>query len=236
MGKAKAALGPTYHVSVDGIHPTPNGHLVMAYAFLKAMGFDGVIGTIDVDMAGTATATAGHRVVSAKDGTIEIESRVYPFCFFGGKKDPNATRSILPFVPFNRDLNRYLLKVRNLAAPKADVTWGTATRTFSKAELEAGINLADAFLENPFCGPFAVVQSAVWTKQHRENWMLAGPLAQFRLLYVYNPRLSGDPELGKALETLRRKLHESDRAAGVRAREAVKPVVHTIRIVPRTGH
>lgn len=34
---------------------------------------------------------------------------------------PRISLFILPFVPFNDDLNRYILKVRNLASPKAKV-------------------------------------------------------------------------------------------------------------------
>ena len=57
--KAKAKFGAKYHTAgADGIHPDRNGHLVMAYAFLKALGCDGDIGTIRVDLAaGKAEAT-----------------------------------------------------------------------------------------------------------------------------------------------------------------------------------
>ena len=42
MKKAKAKYGKEYHVGGgDGVHPDANGHLVMAYAFLKALGCDG---------------------------------------------------------------------------------------------------------------------------------------------------------------------------------------------------
>ena len=103
MTKAKAKYGKGYHVAgSDGVHPWANGHLVMAYAFLKALGCDGDIGTITVDLAaGTATATEGHSVLSAKGGTVELESARYPFCFFGDPKDPRATRGIIEFLPFN---------------------------------------------------------------------------------------------------------------------------------------
>jgi hypothetical protein len=206
----------------------------MAYAFLRAMGFDGAIGTIDVDMAGTATASDGHRVVSAKDGTIEIESRVYPFCFSGDEKDPNGTRSILPFLPFNRDLNRYLLKVRHLAAPTADVTWGTATRSFSKAELEAGINLADAFPENPFLAAFAGVQWLLGpSNQGGRETSIKHLITQFR-----DPYFADGPQVREAMAVLRRKLfagHQTEAARVRAARTAAPPVVHTIRIVPGKG-
>ena len=42
-----------YHVAgADGVHPAANGHLIIAYAFLKALGCDGNIGTIKVDLCG----------------------------------------------------------------------------------------------------------------------------------------------------------------------------------------
>ena len=51
MAKTKAKYGKSYHLAgVHGVHPDLNGHLVMAYAFLKALGCDGDIGTITVDI------------------------------------------------------------------------------------------------------------------------------------------------------------------------------------------
>ncbi len=45
----------------------PNGHLVMAYAYLKGLGCDGNIGTITVDLdAKKAEATDGHKIVFDK--------------------------------------------------------------------------------------------------------------------------------------------------------------------------
>ena len=51
MVKAKAAYGKSYQlITGTGIHPNNNGHIVMAYAFLIALGCDGAIGTITVDL------------------------------------------------------------------------------------------------------------------------------------------------------------------------------------------
>ena len=85
MTKSKAKYGEDYPIAGgDGVHPGPNGHLVIAYAFLKALGCDGNVGTITVDLAGNkAEATDGHKVLSVKGGVVEIESTRYPFCFFG---------------------------------------------------------------------------------------------------------------------------------------------------------
>src|SRR5262249_3288161 len=144
MTKAKAKYGEDYPLAgKDGVHPSPNGHLVMAYAFLKALGCDGNIGTITVDLAANkADATDGHKILSTKDGLVEIESSRYPFCVAGDPKDPEATAGIVEFFPFHQDLNRLMLVVTNPGAEKIKVTWGGATREYSAADAAKGINLA----------------------------------------------------------------------------------------------
>ena len=232
MQEAKTALGKEYHVcGGDGVHPGANGQLVMAYTFLKAMGLDGAIGTVTVDMTGNATATKGHRVLSSADGKVEIESTRYPFCFYGNEKDPNGTRSILPFLPFNADLNRYLLVVKNLSEPMADVTWGKTTKTFANADLKTGINLADAFPDNPFSKPFLAIESVVASKQQGETGTIKGRFPKFIRMQAEFP--ADDKEVTDALDTLRRKYLERNAKDAVRAREAVKPVTHTIQITPK---
>lgn len=231
MENAKAALGKDYCVcGNDGVHPSANGHLVMAYAFLKAMGLNGDIGTITVDVTGHATATEGHSVLSAADGKVEIESRRYPFCFYGSEIDPNGTRSILPFLPFNCDLNRYMLVVKNLSAPMAEVKWGNSVKMFTKAELEAGINLADAFLDNPFSEPFRNLERVVADKQSRETQYIKGVITGFR---GFENDFSNDKEVADAVATLRSKLMARNAQDAVLARAAVKPVTHTIEIMPK---
>ena len=58
-----------------------------------------------------ATASAGHRVVASSKVEVTIESRRYPFCFFGEEKSADATRGILHYLPFNQRLNRFELSV-----------------------------------------------------------------------------------------------------------------------------
>ncbi len=234
MQDAKAELGPAYHVAGrDGVHPYPNGHIVMAYAFLKAMGFDGHIGTITVDAKNnslSASATDGHRVLSTDNGTLKIESTRYPFCFHDGKdNDPTNTRSILPFIPFNADLNRFMLIVNNLSEPTADITWGSQTKTFTKTELEAGINLADAFLDNPFSATFKTLSQAVAHKQKIETYTIKHVITHFRSLINDFP---DDPEVGQATAILRRKLLERNAQDAANVRAAVTPVTHAIIITP----
>ena len=138
MEKAKKDLGEKFDVcGSDGVHPNPNGHLIMAYGFLKSMGFDGNLGTITVDLKGKATAMGGHEIKSYKDGKIEIESKRYPYCFSGDNKSPQSTASILPYLPFNADLNRLTFIVQNASSENYKVTWGNQSKKFTKKELNA---------------------------------------------------------------------------------------------------
>jgi len=173
--KARAKYGPKYQLNgPDGIHPHDNGHLVMAYAFLKALGFTGDIGTITFDMSsGTTTVTDGHKAGAtlAETGSIatEFESTRYPFCFTGDPGSPDATAGVIEFFPFNQDLNRFMLVVKNAPAEKLKVTWGNATKEFSAADLAKGVNLAAEFLDNPFSEKFAKVHAAVQKQQGFET-------------------------------------------------------------------
>jgi len=228
MEAAKAALGKGYPVcGRDGFHPSPNGHVIMAYAFLKAMGLDGHIGTFTVDMNGSAKATDGHKVLSAADGKIEIESQRYPFCFYGDEKNPDSTRSIVPFVPFNNDLNRLMLVVENLKTDKAKVTWGKETRSFTRDQLAKGINLAAEFPENPFSEAFRKVDEQVAQEQAFETTMIK---TLYRSLGAFQGCL--DDEEGKAaIKTLRARLVAKQEALRAAVRAAVVPVRHTVTIV-----
>ena len=113
MKKAKAKYGQKYPVAGgDGAHPNENGHLITAYGFLKALGCDGDIGTITVDLAaGTAKASDGHKILSMDNGVVKVESTRYPFCFSGKPELVTSTTGIIEFFPFNQDLNRLQLVV-----------------------------------------------------------------------------------------------------------------------------
>ena len=146
MAKAKAKFGHDYPVcGGDGVHPGENGHLVMAYAFLKALGCDGNIGTITVDLAANkAEASEGHKVINLTGatagggGVVEVESTRYPFCFYGDPKSPSSTRGVLEFFPFNEDLNRFNLVVKGGKADKYKVTWARSPKTSRPPSWERG--------------------------------------------------------------------------------------------------
>jgi lysophospholipase L1-like esterase len=230
MEKGKAALGDAYDVcGRDGVHPGANGHLVMAAAFLKAMGVDGQIGTITIDLKGAASASDGHKVLSSEGGKAEIESSRWPFCFSGDEKSSGGTRSILPFTPFNQELNRFTLVVKNLDAVKAKVTWGAASKTFTKEELEKGVNLAAEFIENPFSEGFRKLDAIVAKKQGFETPMIKQTINSFPSLVNGSGK---DPEIQASVEALRKQLFEAQDRMGANARAAVTPVKHAIAVAP----
>jgi len=228
MEKAKPVLGDAYDVGGrDGVHPGPNGHLLMAYAFLRAMGIDGQIGTITVDAKGAAAASEGHKVLSSEPGKVEIESSRWPFCFSGDEKSSGGTRSILPFSSFNQDLNRLTLVVKNLDGEKAKVTWGAASKTFSKAELEKGVNLAAEFIDNPFCEGFRKLEGLVAQKQAFETVMIKQTITSFPRIVDSTGK---DPAVAATVETLRKQLVDIQERKGAEARAAVVPVRHAITV------
>lgn len=232
MIAAKQKLGDEYHVAGgDGVHPSANGQLVMAYAFLKALGVDGQIGTIQFNAkTGKATASAGHKVVSAADSVIRLESSRYPFCFQGNDNDPNGTLSILPYVPFNQDLNRFTLQVTDLTASSAEVQFGEQSRTFSREQLREGINLAAEFPQNPFSQPFQNVLNEVGSKQGFETMIIKSIITNFRNL---GGEFADDQELQQAVSTVRSRLLAKNAADHQRVQDAVQPVSYEIRVSPR---
>ncbi len=227
MTQAKAKYGDRYHVAGgDGVHPDQNGQLVMAYAFLKAMGCDGNIGTFTIDMnQDQASATDGHKVRSFKDGAVEIESEKYPFCFFGDPASPSATRGIIEFIPFNQELNRLTLIVKNAPA-KARITWGKQSKEFTAVELEKGINLAAEFLDNPFCEPFAKAEQAIKRQQQFETPLhkdLIHSMARFKGM------VPGEED---AFDNAMKAAIKRSEQLRKQSAEAVAPVRHTIKIEP----
>jgi len=217
---ARQLYGPDYMIAgKDGVHPGWAGHLVMAYVLLRAMGLDGDLGTITVDWdRQSCEATGGHRVDRFDSGALRITSDRYPFCASGDVADYNSLRSGMTLVPFNQDLNRLMLVVRNGSAPRYRITWGDTSRVYTADQLAKGINLAAEFAVNPFSKPFARVDQAVAAKQAFETQQIN---REFR-----SGRFRKNPDEVVA-ET------EKERAELVDAiKRAFVPVTHTIRIAP----
>ncbi len=234
MAGAKAAYGEAYHLcGPDGVHPAGNGHVVMAYAFLRAMGLSGQIGTFTFDrQTGKGDVTAGHRIVAADAHGMEIESRRYPFCFSGDGKSPDSTLSILPYVPFNQELNRLTLVVKHPAAAKIAVTWGTSRKVFTGEQLAGGINLAAEFPANPFCDAFGKVDAAVTAKQGDETKLIK---TYFATLADLQTSLAPEEAVANAVKLLREKVAAKCAAHHSLVTGAFRPITHRLSIEPVTA-
>jgi lysophospholipase L1-like esterase len=217
---ARQKYGQEYALAgKDGVHPGWAGHLVMAYAFLHALGLPGEIGTFTVDLGeAKAAVSEGHEVISFSQGELRIKSRRYPFCTGTGDsaKDDNM-RSGSALVPFNAELNRLKLAVKNAPASQYRVTWGAESRTYSAQTLAEGINLVEDFPVNPFSAAFANVDKAVAAKQAYETRQIKD------LFHGPEGRADAD-ETSDLTEKARAPL-----AAAIRT--AFVPVEHTLKIV-----
>lgn len=217
---AKTRYAPDYEVpGKDGVHPEWAGQTLMAYAFLKALGCPGDIGTITVDLASNAaTASTGHTVTKAGADGISLTSTRYPFCATGELNNHNSIRSGMTLVPFMQDLSRLVLIAKGGSAAKYSVTWGTESKTYTADQLKAGVNLADDFHVNPFSAAFKAVDEAVFKKQAYETEQIK---KQFH-------GKAGKEDIEKTAtetEAIRAPL-----AAAIAA--AVVPVNHVIKIAP----
>lgn len=222
--EAQLKYGTNYAISgKDGIHPGWAGHVVMAYAFLHEFGLDGNVGTFTVDMkSGKAKVSSGHELLGFKNGELTVRSHRYPFCIGDGDpaKDDNIHSGTM-LVPFNQELNRLMLVVKRPQAKAYKVTWGGQTREFSAEELTRGINLAEAFLVNPFSEAFKNVDEAVAAKQAFETEEVK------KLMHGDEGKKDMEGTVAKA---------EQKRAELVKAvKAAFVPVTHTLTIVPVEG-
>ena len=109
----------------DRVHPGPLGHTVMLYEILKAQGAESCVDEIERDANGADALT------------FACTEKSLPFPMTA------EMRGALGLVPFEKDFNREILRVRNLRngryAVKID---GTEVGVWTAAELAEGVNLA----------------------------------------------------------------------------------------------
>jgi len=133
---------------------------------------------------------------------------------------------VLEFLPFNQDLNRYMLIVNGASTPKVKVTWGKTSKEFAAADLAKGINLADEFLDNPFCAPFQAVEAKIREQQAAETEMIK------IAVHALPAFLKQVPDRKDVLEQLRTDMITKDKSLQDASTAAVTPVTHTILIEP----
>ncbi len=137
------AKDPNYTIiGADRVHPGPPGHLVMAYALLKAQGLGCCVSRVEInavkkEIAKQENCSVGN--LQCKDGAITFDclEKALPFPVESG------TRPALDLVPFTEDLNQELLKVGGLEAGNYELLIdGQSILKRSAAEFAQGVNLA----------------------------------------------------------------------------------------------
>jgi hypothetical protein len=180
-------------------------------------------------MKGPATASDGHKVAGGSAGSAELESERYPFCFQGEPGSSSGTRSIAPHFPFNEKLNRFTLRVKNLEEPRAKVTWAAESKTFTREQLSAGVNLAAQFDKTPFDSQFKKLLDAIGAKQNFETVMIKNLVTAFR---EFSAESNKDPELARAFTDVGKRLMVRQAELDAAVHSAIVPVKHTITVTP----
>ncbi|RCH54346.1 hypothetical protein DJ568_13745 [Mucilaginibacter hurinus] len=136
----------------DRIHPDNNGHMVMAYLFLKGQGLAGHdVANVNIDAAGKKVRKTVNckvsNLVSAKTGIkFDYLAAALPYpvdTLPRGFEASVPASQALKVIPFTAEMNREMIYVNGLAngnyVLKID---GRAIGTWSAAEYMKGINLA----------------------------------------------------------------------------------------------
>lgn len=137
----------------DRIHPSNNGHMVMAYLFLKSQGLAGkdvadvVIDTkkkmvssqVNCKVSGLQTASGTisfHYMANALPYPVDTIPR--------GWMEKNSQAEGLKLVPFTQEMNKELLTIKGLQANKEYTLTidSTPAGSFTGAAFDSGINLA----------------------------------------------------------------------------------------------
>ncbi len=219
--RAKREIGEQFKTAgKDGVHPGWAGQIVMVRAFLKAMGLDGNLGEISWDASSDkSSSSGGHEVLSCSGGHVKIRSSKLPFCAGeGNAADDNSMRAGLSLVPFDKEFNRFTLRITSPKAKTYQITWGSESKRYTAEELTAGVPLATDFINHPLLPAFQAVWSAVSEKQAYE-------IRQIKTL-AHGPEGAADPEATFVLTEKTR----APLAAKVKA--SLKPVEHEIIITP----
>ncbi|MBL4676923.1 MAG: SGNH/GDSL hydrolase family protein [Mucilaginibacter sp.] len=171
----------------DRIHPTNDGHMVMAYLFLKAQGLAGKkVADVAIDIKSKKVRAENCQVsnlIAKADGLIYIykaNALPYPVDTLprGGGNQPRSQADGLKLVPFQNEFNQELVQVKGLSsetnyALKID---GKDLGTRTGAELAQGINLADIVATPQYQQALAVMHlnEERWATERRlrEYWWL----------------------------------------------------------------
>ncbi|MBE9585805.1 SGNH/GDSL hydrolase family protein [Mucilaginibacter sp. JRF] len=134
----------------DRIHPTIDGHMVMAYLFLKAQGFAGKkVAELAINAsAGKTTLAENCRVTNLKANNKSVSftylANALPYPLDTVSKGGRSQADAQKLVPFIKEFNQEVLQVAGLQKGKSYIIKIDSTKigTWPAAELEKGVNMA----------------------------------------------------------------------------------------------
>ncbi len=135
------------------IHPDNDGHMVMAYLFLKAQGLAGKkVAEVVLDVAKLKVVTAENCEISGlkkKNDDLEFNylAKALPYPIDSATRGWESHKSQhdgLKLIPFMKEFNQEILQVKNLASGLYQLRMdGQFITKVSATNLQMGINLAE---------------------------------------------------------------------------------------------
>lgn len=246
-------------IGTDRVHPGPDGHMIMAYLFLKAQELEGSVASLELDAPSASVESTANcsiqKLQSVGNGlSFEYTASSLPF--------PTAPyRNVATLIPFERTFNQESLIVKGLSHGTYSLQInGLECGRFSAEKLEIGINLA--LLDNApqvkqanqvyaLCRQraklAAKIRTVVWTigylsriKGHNANDVAANQGMIERLLAGERPEGLWSTPSDYVKSNLRQYLEDFD-AYGTMLEDleetseslyaAAKPNAHTVQII-----
>lgn len=185
----------------DGVHPDTAGHLIVGWAFLKALGATGDVSSATVD----AVALKATQVENCKVDQIAKVDGVVKFTRLDDRLPlpvPAESVKALDAAPILNDLSRYLLTVTGLEAPRyALIIDGVNAGEFTREELATGINMT------ALPGPITTQTQALFKKIADKNQAFNNRWQNVQLFQINYPTWLRTPlldsESSHALEKAR---------------------------------
>jgi lysophospholipase L1-like esterase len=186
----------------DGVHPDPAGHLLVSWAFLKALGATSDVSSATVD----AVALKATQVENCKVDQVANVDGVVKFVRLDDRLPlpvPVESAKALDAAPILNDLSLYLLTVTGLEAPRyALIIDGVKAGEFTREQLAAGINMT------ALPGPVTTQMQELFKKISAKNQAFNNRWRSVQTFQIKSPTwlktsLRLDPESSAALEKAR---------------------------------
>ena len=153
IGRRVQAGQPSFSLSMgDRIHPDNDGHMVMAYLYLKAQGFAGrEVADVQIDAAKAKVLKAGNCEITGlhrngREISFDYLAEALPYPLdtlthgMGSKRSQAEATKLVPFI---EEMNREMLTVKGLKGDYTLYIDGERIGTWSGKQLGEGINLAE---------------------------------------------------------------------------------------------